>query len=108
MKPSSGTEFLVLKLVTQFQNCMNVEPSYGTGLSRSSTGCPILARCQFGKVGVPVPELDYQCRNWNGAKMGSNTYNDIMMKTSQGAFFIIRRMDMQGPFILWILQLGIT
>jgi hypothetical protein len=23
-------------------------------------------------VGVPVPELDVQCWNWNGAKMGSN------------------------------------
>jgi hypothetical protein len=28
--------------------------------------------CRFGNVGVPVPELDIQCRNWNGAKMGSN------------------------------------
>jgi len=25
-------------------------------------------------VGVPVPELDDQCRNWNSAKMGSNIY----------------------------------
>ncbi len=35
-----------------------IEPSSGTGSSSSSTGCPILARCRFGNVGVPVPELD--------------------------------------------------
>ena len=30
--------------------------------------------CHFGKVGVPVPELDDQCQNWNSAEMGSNIY----------------------------------
>jgi hypothetical protein len=37
-----------------------------------------LAWCRFGNVGVPVPELDDQCQNWNGAKMGSNTYKHQM------------------------------
>jgi len=30
--------------------------------------------CGFGKVGVPVPELDDQFWNWNGAEMRSNIY----------------------------------
>ena len=51
-----------------------IEPSSGTGSSSSSTGSPILARFQFGNVGIPVLELDDQFRNWNGAKMGSNIY----------------------------------
>jgi hypothetical protein len=29
---------------------------------------------QFGYLGVPFPELDDQCRNWNGAEMGSKIY----------------------------------
>ena len=29
-------------------------------------------------MGVPVPELDDQCRNWNSAEMGSNAYKLFM------------------------------
>ena len=54
----------------EWQN--NFEPSSGTGSSSSRTGCPELARCRFGNVDVPVPELDDQCRNLIGAEMGSN------------------------------------
>ena len=60
----------VLKLL-EWQNY--TKPSSSTG-SSSSSGCPILARCQLGNVGVPVPELDDQFQNWNSAKMGSNIY----------------------------------
>jgi hypothetical protein len=31
-------------------------------------------KCRFGNMGVPVPELDDQCRNWNIAKMESSIY----------------------------------
>ena len=71
MKPGSGTGRPVSKL-GEWQN--HLKPSSGTGPSSSSTGCPILAWCQFGYWGVPVPELDDQCRNWKGAEMGSNIY----------------------------------
>jgi hypothetical protein len=42
--------------------------------------------CRFKKVGVPVPELDNQCQNWNGAEMGSNIDTNFLGQTVRNAW----------------------
>ena len=52
----------------------NWAPLLGTENLILHLSATLNAQCQFGKVGVPVPELYNQFQNWNGAEMGSNIY----------------------------------